>query len=71
MSLAPAPHAIGVFPAYCQHQTEVALKIREKKMSVTGDDFDITDAVTGARIFHVKGTVFSIHARKGMRDHIV
>jgi uncharacterized protein YxjI len=71
MSLAPAPYAIGVFPAYCQHQNEVALKIREKKLSITGDDFDITDAVTGAKVFHVNGDVLSLHGRKGMQDHIL
>ncbi|EIN04318.1 hypothetical protein PUNSTDRAFT_93048 [Punctularia strigosozonata HHB-11173 SS5] len=68
MSLAPAPHAVGVFPAYSQHRGEVALKIREKKISLTGDDFDITDAANGAKIFHVDGKAFSLHGRKEISD---
>ncbi|EIN04880.1 hypothetical protein PUNSTDRAFT_122599 [Punctularia strigosozonata HHB-11173 SS5] len=68
MSLAPAPHAVGVFPTYSRHRSEVALKIREKKLSFTGDDFDITDAATGAKVFHVDGKVFSLQGRKEISD---
>lgn len=64
--LHPAPHAVGVFPFYTQHGTPIALKIREKKFTLTGDDFDIKDAATGAIVFHIDGKVFSIRGRKGM-----
>lgn len=63
--LAAASHAVGVFPQYTRHTTPIALKIREKKLSLTGDDFDIKDAATGAVVFHVDGKAFSIRGRKG------
>jgi hypothetical protein len=46
MSLAPVSHPIGIFPAYTQHRSEIALKIREKRMTITGDDFDITVSIS-------------------------
>lgn len=41
MDLSPAPHFVGVFPNHGQHSQEVVLKIREKKLSWSGDDFHI------------------------------
>ncbi|KZV97444.1 DUF567-domain-containing protein [Exidia glandulosa HHB12029] len=67
-ALMPAPHAIGVFPHFCQHRMPIALRIREKKLSFTGDDFKIKDAATGAVIFEVDGKAFSLHGRKEFLD---
>ena len=64
--LQPAPHAVGVFSFYTQHSTPIALKIREKKFTFTGDDFNIKDAATGAIVFRVDGKVFSMRGRKGL-----
>ncbi|KAH7104221.1 tubby C-terminal-like domain-containing protein [Auriculariales sp. MPI-PUGE-AT-0066] len=68
MDLYPTPHPVGVIPQFCQHRTPIALRIREKKVSWTGDDFKIKDAATGAVIFEVDGKAFSLHARKKFLD---
>ncbi|KDQ63746.1 hypothetical protein JAAARDRAFT_29778 [Jaapia argillacea MUCL 33604] len=67
--LAPAPFALGVIPFYTQHPMEIALKIREKKLAISGDDFDITDARSGAVVFKCHGKVFSLHAKKEIHDN--
>jgi predicted alpha/beta-fold hydrolase len=65
IQLYPAPHAVGVYPQFYNHQTTVALKIREKALSLTGGDFDIVDATSQAPVFKVSGKHFSLHGRKG------
>jgi uncharacterized protein YxjI len=67
-ALAPAPAPIGVHAHFTQHPQEVALKIRERKVSISGDDFAVKDAVTGATIFKVEGKVFSISDKKEVKD---
>lgn len=62
--LPPAPYAIGINPTYCQHQQEVALRIRERKMSWSGDDFTVKDARTGQPIFMVDGKAMSFRGAK-------
>ncbi|PWN99522.1 hypothetical protein FA09DRAFT_333817 [Tilletiopsis washingtonensis] len=66
--LAPVPHPIGVLPAFCQHQQQMALKIREHKVSLTGDDFSIKDAMTNQTIFKVDGKALSLSGRKDVLD---
>ena len=54
-----------MFPYYAQHQAEFALRIREKKLSFSGNDFHIKDAATGGIIFRVEGQALSLRGRKG------
>jgi hypothetical protein len=64
-TLQPVGHAIGVMPYYTQHQQEIALKVRERKMSFSGDDFAVKDAYTGQTMFVVEGNTFSFRDSKG------
>jgi len=45
--LPPAPHPIGVNKLYTQHTTELALRVREHKTGLSGDDFTVKDALNG------------------------
>lgn len=65
--LAPSTIPIGVLPAFTQHQTQMSLKVREKKIAM-GDDFSVKDAVTGQKVFEVDGKMFSMHSRKEVYD---
>ncbi|KAJ9126915.1 hypothetical protein QFC24_001146 [Naganishia onofrii] len=66
--LAPVPMPIGVIPFYTQHQQQIALKVRESKISFSGDDFTIKDAVTGQPMFKVKGSAVSMRDSKAITD---
>ncbi|PWZ03012.1 hypothetical protein BCV70DRAFT_214489 [Testicularia cyperi] len=66
--LAPAPFPMGIFPEYTRHTTQIALKVRERKMSFTGDDFSIKDAVTGAMVFDIQAKAFSFRGSKVVVD---
>jgi hypothetical protein len=63
--LDPSPFAVGVFPQFYNHGNTVSLKIREKILSWSGQDYTITDATNGAAVFKVSGTFFSLRGRKG------
>lgn len=66
--LAPVPAPIGVIPHYTQHGQQIALKVRERKVSISGDDFAVKDAVTGQTMFRVEGKVFSLSDKKIVKD---
>ncbi|EPQ31888.1 uncharacterized protein PFL1_00087 [Pseudozyma flocculosa PF-1] len=66
--LAPVPRPIGVIPHFTQHSTQIALQVREQKMSMSGDDFSVKDAVTGNTMFKVDGSYFSMRDKKNITD---
>ncbi|KAJ9098756.1 hypothetical protein QFC21_004404 [Naganishia friedmannii] len=66
--LAPVHMPIGVLPFYTQHQQQIALKVRESKISFSGDDFTIKDAMTGQPMFKVKGSAVSMRDSKTITD---
>ncbi|PWN51074.1 hypothetical protein IE53DRAFT_329096 [Violaceomyces palustris] len=66
--LPPSPVPIGVFPHFTQHQQQLALKIRERKVSFTGDDIAVTDAISKLKVFEVEGKVMSLSGRKVIKD---
>jgi hypothetical protein len=68
--LAAAPHPICMIPFYAQHRTELALRIREKKLS-WGGDLHVKDAATGGIIFRLDGQALSLRARKGVYLHCI
>lgn len=53
-----------MIPYYTQHPTQIALRVRERKMSFSGDDFTIKDAVSGAVMFKVDGSAMSLRDNK-------
>jgi hypothetical protein len=60
--LVPQNPAVGVMPAYAQN-SELTLKLREKKMSLSGDSFEITD-VHGRSYFKIEGNAFNLRNKK-------
>jgi len=62
--LQPVPQPIGVIPYYTQHRGQIALKVRERKMSFSGDDFAVKDAYNGQTMFQVDGSAFSFRQNK-------
>ncbi|UZJ55507.1 hypothetical protein CBS101457_004827 [Exobasidium rhododendri] len=67
-TLAPVPFPIGVYGRFTQHPQQIALRVRERKVSITGDDFAVKDAVSGQTMFQVHGKVFSISDKKDVQD---
>ncbi|KAJ1303287.1 hypothetical protein OPQ81_011484 [Rhizoctonia solani] len=57
---------LGVMPAYAQNY-ELTLKLREKRWSLSGDSFDITDA-QGRPYFKIEGNAFSIRSKKTLKQ---
>jgi len=66
-SLPPTPYPVGAIPTYCTHTNEIVLKLTEKRLSWTGDDFDVHD-VANQRIFKVEAKAVSMHDRKNFLD---
>jgi hypothetical protein len=62
--LQPVPQPIGVIPYYTQHRGQIALKVRERKVSFSGDDFSVKDAYNGQTMFQVDGSAFSFRQNK-------
>ncbi|KZT25362.1 DUF567-domain-containing protein [Neolentinus lepideus HHB14362 ss-1] len=58
---------LGVIQAFTQHQSEFTLKLREKKLSFTGDDYQITTP-DGRPFFIMRGKVLSLRSRKLLCD---
>lgn len=58
---------IGVLPEYTKHTSEIALRIRERK-SWSGDDFKVTNALTGEVLFEVKQKWTSLRQTKVIAD---
>ncbi|KAF5242263.1 hypothetical protein FANTH_8711 [Fusarium anthophilum] len=60
------PHLIGIFPAYITNRTETLI-VREKTMSLTGDDFEVYH-INGQPLLTVEGKVMSVSGRKIVND---
>lgn len=60
---------IGVLPEYTRHTSEIALRIRERKSSWSGDDFEVKDAMTGEVLFEVKQKWTSLRQTKVVADN--
>ncbi|KAF4956506.1 hypothetical protein FGADI_3785 [Fusarium gaditjirri] len=60
------PHQVGIFPAYITTQEETLI-VRERTLSLSGDDFNIRHA-NGQLIFRVEGQVMSVSRRKRVYD---
>ncbi|KAF3045840.1 hypothetical protein E8E11_006814 [Didymella keratinophila] len=65
-NLAQIPSPVGIFPQFFARGSET-LVIKEKVMSLTGDDFHIKLA-NGTPILRVEGKVMSISGRKKVFD---
>jgi hypothetical protein len=52
---------IGIFPEYMVHQNEISLKFKQKKSSLTGNDFNIT---VQASLFQVSSGTTLIHLNR-------
>ncbi|CAE6464152.1 unnamed protein product [Rhizoctonia solani] len=64
--LVPQNPPLGVMPAYAQNH-ELTLKLREKRMSLSGDSFDITDP-QGRAYFKIEGSVLSLRDKKTLKQ---
>jgi hypothetical protein len=60
--LVPQNPPLGVMPMYAQNH-ELTLKLREKRLSLSGDSFDITD-VQGRPYFKMEGSALNIRNKK-------
>jgi LURP-one-related len=65
-NLASYPHPLGVLPQF-NAQQPTTLVLKEKVLSLTGDDFHIK-TVDGVDILRVKGVVASLSGRKKVSD---
>ncbi|KAJ9423243.1 tubby C-terminal-like domain-containing protein [Fusarium oxysporum] len=70
--MALAPHQVGIFPAYITTQTETLI-LREKVMSLSGDDFEIRHAMKvydmrGNHLFSIVREHFHIHTTYAVED---
>ncbi|KAF5343429.1 hypothetical protein D9758_011857 [Tetrapyrgos nigripes] len=63
----PTLFLLGINPAYANHDEEFVLKLQEKRLSVSGDDFYINDAA-GNPFLHCKGKFFSLRSRMEFYD---
>ncbi|KAL0574508.1 hypothetical protein V5O48_007441 [Marasmius crinis-equi] len=63
----PSQSLIGVSQAYANHDHQVVLKLQERRLSFTGDDFHIKDA-DGRDFLICKAKVLSMHGRKEFYD---
>ncbi|THU94513.1 hypothetical protein K435DRAFT_756557 [Dendrothele bispora CBS 962.96] len=63
----PSQSLIGINQGYANHDHQVVLKLQEKRLSFTGDDFHILD-VAGNPFLHCKAKVLSLHGRKEFSD---
>ncbi|CAE6442609.1 unnamed protein product [Rhizoctonia solani] len=65
-ALVPQNPPLGVMPAYAQNH-ELTLKLREKRMSLSGDSFEITDP-QGRPYFKMEGNALSIRNKKTLKQ---
>jgi hypothetical protein len=63
--LDPAPHPIGVFAAHRQHTTTRGLKLSQKQLSWSAQDYTVTDLADDSPVFRVRGKALSMRMRKG------
>ncbi|OLN96030.1 Protein LURP-one-related 15 [Colletotrichum chlorophyti] len=64
--LPQASNSVGIFPQLTARQSETLI-LKERMLSLTGDNFDIKLA-NGQPILHVVGKVMSISGRKSVYD---
>ncbi|KAF5343433.1 hypothetical protein D9758_011858 [Tetrapyrgos nigripes] len=64
----PSQSLIGISPAYANHDHQIVLKLQERRLSFSGDDFHILDAATGNPFLHCEAKTFSLHRRKEFLD---
>ncbi|CAE6390873.1 unnamed protein product [Rhizoctonia solani] len=64
--LVPQNPPLGVMPAYAQNH-ELTLKLREKRMSLSGDSFEITDP-QGRPYFQIEGSALSFREKKTLKQ---
>lgn len=67
--LIPQNPPLGVMPTYTR-DTELTLKLREKKMSLSGDSFEITD-LQGQPHFKIEGNAWNIRNKKSKLIFVV
>ncbi|GAB9471333.1 Tubby c-terminal-like domain [Globisporangium polare] len=68
LQLAPQHKPVAAINAKFCHPDSVTLHLHEKFWSLTGDDFTIKDASSGADVFRIKGAVFTLHEKKTLLD---
>ncbi|KAK0557021.1 hypothetical protein OC844_005688 [Tilletia horrida] len=61
---------IGANPNFCRHTETMTLKLKERKFTVSLDDFAITDAYTNEKVFDVDAKAFSLRQKRRFRDAI-
>ncbi|CAE6472489.1 unnamed protein product [Rhizoctonia solani] len=64
--LVPQNPPLGIMPTYAQNH-ELTLKLREKRMSLSGDSFEITDP-QGRPYFKIEGSALSFRDRKTLKQ---
>ncbi|TFL02371.1 tubby C-terminal-like domain-containing protein [Pterulicium gracile] len=64
----PAEVPIGVIPGFTVHTEQIVLKLEEKRLSFSGDDFYITDAFTGETVLGCMARSFSLSQKKEFVD---
>ncbi|CAE6413629.1 Protein LURP-one-related 15 OS=Arabidopsis thaliana GN=At5g01750 PE=1 SV=1 [Rhizoctonia solani AG-1 IB] len=64
--LVPQNPPLGIMPAYAQNY-ELTLKLREKRMSLSGDSFEITDP-QGRPYFQIEGSALSFREKKTLKQ---
>ncbi|KAH8150099.1 uncharacterized protein LAJ45_05785 [Morchella importuna] len=61
------PSNLGIFEPYCRHETPLILKLREKRLSLTGDSFEIT-TVDGQGFLKANPSLVSFVGKKVLVD---
>ncbi|CCO30763.1 hypothetical protein BN14_04793 [Rhizoctonia solani AG-1 IB] len=64
--LVPQNPPLSIMPAYAQNY-ELTLKLREKRMSLSGDSFEITDP-QGRPYFQIEGSALSFREKKTLKQ---
>lgn len=59
---------VGCFQQWTNHRTEFTVKLRERIVSLSGNDFEITTP-DGQMLFKIHGKVFSLRHKKTMSDN--
>jgi hypothetical protein len=62
--LDPAPRTLGVFPAHYAHAQTRAFEVQQKQLSLSAQDYAVTDLADGSSAFRVQGKALSMHMRK-------
>ncbi|KAE8210062.1 hypothetical protein CF327_g6021 [Tilletia walkeri] len=68
MDLQTPPFKIGANPNFTRHTETMTLKLKERKFTVSLDDFAVTDAYTNETVFDVDAKAFSLRSKRRFRD---